>query len=347
MNDQVHIENTPRTNLPQQFSHLPTKSAARIATADVPIVSPDAIIADVEALLTKRTKDFETINYVYVVDADQSLKGVLSVKEVFRAPKSKPVRELMVTKLVTVRPTTHRERAALKAIKHSLKAIPIVDKNEHFIGVVSSDAMLDILHTEPIEDALHFVGVDSNHDPIKLLATASAWVHIKKRIPWLAVGLVGGLIAASVIGTFEGLVKEYLVLAAFIPAIMYMADAVGGQTQTIFIRSLAFDHALGIRAYLLRELRVGVSIGLFFSAAIAAVSFIIWQHVGLALTFGISLFLTIQIAVLVAMALPWLLIKLKQDPAIGTGPFATILRDLTSLLIYFGVAHILLSGFVI
>ena len=324
---------------------FPPESAGRLMTAKVPLAASDATIADIEKILLKRVKEFETINYIYIVNKNKKLKGVISIKDVFRLSKSTPVSQMMEKDSISVRPHTDQERVALLALRHNLKAIPVVDKENHLLGIVPSDVILGILHSENIEDILRFAGVGKLKDPARSIIGASAAVHFRKRLPWLVLGLLGGVAAAFIVEFFEAALKAQLVLAAFIPAVVYMADAVGTQTQTIFIRSLAIDHNLNLKKYIFRELRVNLFLALVLGIIISTISLLWWQSSLLGVILGISIFVTVLTAMAVAIFLPWLFSKIKYDPAIASGPFATVVRDILSLLIYFSIAQVILNIF--
>ncbi|MEK7508284.1 MAG: magnesium transporter [Patescibacteria group bacterium] len=308
----------------------------------VPTVRPNETIAEVERVLVERAKDFETINYIYITDEENRLLGVLSLKEVFRAPKNLAVRNLMKTKPVTAGFGTRPEKIANLALKYNLKAVPITDKDNRLLGVVPSDVILKILHEEHSKYVMRSAGVVFSRGQTKDIISASAILYTCKRVPWLVVGLAGGVAAAFMVNAFEDAIKEMLTLTAFIPAIVYMADAVGSQTQTIFIRSLAVDHSLGMKKYITREIIAGLAIATFLSLLISAISFVWWKPAILGAILGISFFVTIITAIAVALLLPWIFLRAKIDPAIASGPFATVIRDILSLIIYLSVASVMI-----
>lgn len=331
------------TNLTNQG--FPSESAGRLITTKVPIASPEATIADVEKMLFQKTEEFETINYIYIVNRNKKLKGVISVKDVFRLPKTTQLAKVMVKEMISARAHADQERVALLALKHNLKAIPVVDKKNCFLGAVPSDAILHILHNENIEDILRFAGVHKFKDPAMSIIQASSAVHFYKRFPWLILGLFGGIAAALVVEYFESALRAQLILAAFIPMIVYMADAVGAQVQTIFIRSLALDRQLNLKRYIWREAKVNFFIALILGMVITTISFFWWHSTMLGFVLGLSIFATIFVATVIAIFLPWFFSKIKFDPAIASGPLATIIRDMLSLIIYFGIAQIMLNLF--
>jgi len=325
-----------------KLKNLPYHSAGQILTRAIPVVSKEAHIGFIENLLLKEIRNFENINYIYVVDERNHLKGVLSIKELFRVPKDISVTSIMNSNPITVRPGTDRERVALLAIKHNIKNIPVVDKDGIFLGIVPSDVILNVLHQEGIEDVLSSAGI-LKHDSARDFIIAKTSVHFKKRLPWLIVGLFGGFVAAFVVGFFEDILSKMIILAAFIPSVVYMADAVGSQTQTIFIRSLFLDHKMVLKDYVKREISVSALLAVFLSILAAGLTFWWWKEGVVALIIGISFFATIATSALSGVLLPLLFYKLKVDPAIASGPFSTVLRDILSILIYFTVAFTVLN----
>ncbi len=165
---------------------------------------------------------------------------------------------------------------------------------------------------------------------------------IKQRAPWLVLGLVGGILASQIIGFFEQTLEVKLILAAFIPLITYMADAISTETETIFVRDIALDSKLSVKKFLSKELKTGFGVALICSALIAIYSFIRYQTPYLGLVLGISISAATLIAIVVGTFVPWLINKLKEDPALATGPLTTILQDVASVTIYFLVASWLL-----
>ncbi len=325
----------------------PKNSAGRkmISKELVPTISPNKNLGDALKLLQDKAGQFETINYFYVIDEGGKLFGIFSIKKIFQESCETKVSDIAIKDkdIVASYQHTRSEKVALLALKNNLKAIPVVDKENHLLGVVPSDAILETLHNENVEDALLSAGIYKFKDPAISIIHAPALLHFKKRLPWLILGLIGGTIAAFIVDAFTETLKIQLMLAAFIPSIVYIADAVGAQTQTLYIRSLAIDHKLDFKKYILREIKVGLSLALVLAIIMSAVS-LLWHKLFLvSFILGLSFFATIVIAVTVAIALPSLFLKLKLDPAITSGPFATIVRDISSLLIYFLIASVFLN----
>jgi magnesium transporter len=159
------------------------------------------------------------------------------------------------------------------------------------------------------------------------------------RLPWLGLGLIGAMASAVIVGAFEDEIREQVLLALFLPAVVYMADAVGTQTETVVIRGIALG--VPVRTVFARELLTGVVIGALLGAAFFAFAFAVWGVADVAVAVGVSLAISCAIASLVAMGLPHGLARLGRDPAFGSGPLATVIQDLLSIVAYFAVAALL------
>lgn len=323
----------------------PPESAGRRMIENVPLVFSEEKISDVKKVLFTKTEEFETLNYIYVVDKDKKLIGVFSFKEALQKPEETKVKDLMIKEVVKAHPYTDQEKIAILALKHNLKAIPVVDKDNKFLGVVTSDAILDILYSEHVEDILRSAGVhDGVYFPSRIMKVPVG-ILAKTRIPWLIFGLFGGILAAQIANFFETPLKAHFALIAFIPLIVYIADAVGTQTQTLITRNLALDLEFSFKKYLFKEIKVSLFIALILGIILSVTSFLWYRLPYLGLILGVSLFLTVIVAIFIGTLFPYLLQKFKQDPAIGSGPFATIITDVCSLIIYFLVASLLLKFF--
>lgn len=196
------------------------------------------------------------------------------------------------------------------------------------------------LHEEHAR-ALKSAGI--HHGEMQLLDVIHARISklVGARLPWLLVGLLGGMLATSIMRYFETILQKQIALAFFIPVIVYMADAVGAQTGVLFVRSEIIG---GVRPkrYMLRETLVGFFLGLIIAILIFFFAYVFFQDLKLALIIGLSLFVTIFLSVYIAVLIPFCLIKLKKDPSVGSGPFATVLQDIASITVYFAIATILL-----
>lgn len=307
----------------------------------VPTAEPTSRVRDVIGHLTDKKHGFVSITYVYVVE-DKKLVGVLSVKELLKAPVDQKLSEVMVAKLVTVHQHATLDRAAITAIQHGIKAVPVVDREGTFLGAVGTDTILHTLHKEHVEDLLKIGGIQISAQKHILEMLSDRISHlIRIRFSWLFIGLVGGFFATLVVRAFERTLAEQVALAFFMPAIVYMASAVGAQTQTLFIRATAIQK-IGVARYMGRELIVDGVLGVLLAVAMYIFAHISSGQFEIALTVSVAMLITILVAGLVAVAIPCLLVRFKRDPAIGAGPFGTVIQDILSLVVYFAVASVLL-----
>jgi magnesium transporter len=164
---------------------------------------------------------------------------------------------------------------------------------------------------------------------------------VKLRLPWLLVGLLGGVAATLIVRFFEGALVEKLALAFFIPVVVYMSDAVGTQTETLFIRALAIEK-ISLKKYLAKEVIIGFLLGILLSALLYLFAVLVFDDVSVAVIVGVSMIISSTFAVLIATFVPLILRSFGKDPAIGAGPFTTVVQDILALLVYFLVASLIL-----
>lgn len=305
------------------------------------MVSMQATLAQVKALLVKEARHFSSIHDVYVVDEFYKLVGVFPIKALYVFPALKKVSEISTKKpLVVAHPTDHQEKVAYLAIRHHLRQVPVVDEKGKFLGAVLSDTILSVLNKETHEDILRMAGIHNSHAFSPLFET-SLWTSLRHRLPWLILGLCGGLLVAKVIGFFEATLATNLVLASFIPLVVYMSDAVRTQMEALIIRDLAGNHQFVFVRYCMREFLVVFLIALFFGVLLGGMGWFFYGQ-NLALVLGVALFTAILSSIFTGLFVPYFFTKIKLDPADASGPIATILQDTLSVVIYFAAANLLL-----
>ncbi len=320
----------------------PHESAGHRMTAQVPTAQSTDTIGDVIDLLHKKIKSFKTIDYVYVLDEGGHLHGVLSTKDLYRAKKTTAVGKVCKkTPLISMKATTHQERAAYLALQHNIKAVPVTDHEHRFLGVITPDSILTILYKEMHEDYLRMVGIQHPRAHMSIF-DLSLWESFKHRMPWLLLGLLGGLLSAKIIGLFEHTLEQNLILATFIPLIVYMGDAVGTQMEAYMIRDLAIDRHLRFGVYFLRQGAIVLLIAGACGVLLTGAALLFYGSLMLALTLGISLAAAILSSLCTGLFFPFIFSRLHMDPADASGPIATIIQDLLSVAIYLWVATWLL-----
>ncbi len=308
----------------------------------VPVLSPKATVGEAIVHLRQHARSYSSVAYVYLADAQRMLVGVVSIKEILTHSEQTILVTIAKDSLITVTANMRAEAVALMAIKHRLKAVPVVDDRKRLLGVVTPDVIRDILHYARIDDTLIHAGAPMLEDSQNSLLSGSASLHIRKRFPWLLLGLGGGIVAALIVQAFEEALAVNVLLVAFLPLVVYMADAVGSQTEIIFVRALALDTQLNkwsrYREYVTREFTVTGTLAVVFGLIVASMTSWWFKAPELVLVMFVSLVSTILLAALVALAIPYSALKLRFDPALTSGPVATMVRDVLTLVVYFVIA---------
>ncbi len=317
-------------------------AAAAKAVRAVPTTTKDETVANVVAMVHSLADTYETIDYVYILDGSQ-LAGVVSFHELLQAQDTNRLADIMISPVVSVSAHSDQETVAHLALAQNIKAVPVVNTEGDFIGAIPADTILQVLRDEHTEDILKYAGLTTRREETPdLLLRAPVTQQIQSRLPWLILGLGGGVAAAVIVEQFAYTIEAEVALAAFIPAIVYIADAVGSQTQMVFIRSLTLNPSLAIGRLLVRESAIASVVGLILGGILFLISY--WWLASLTISSILALAIigTVYFSVLVAILLPVTFVRLRFDPAIASGPLATVVRDLSSLCIYFAIAWSLL-----
>ena len=305
-------------------------------------VRQDDTIKDIFSTISKGREQFKVIDYIYVIDKNKKLLGVISINEIFNYSKNTRLDKIMKKELITISPDAKEEKAAHLALKHGIKAVPVV-KNGVLLGAVPAKKLISILNRSLHKNILHFAGIHKSHLTYENTTDVPLFLSVVHRIPWLIIGLVGIMIAASFISLFEPILKKYLELAFFIPAIVYMSSALGTQHQILFVRDLTvLGKELNVGGYFLKQTFIAGVIGLFISGLTFLTIFFIWKKLLIGFVISISLFAALMVTNFTSLITTLILYRSGRDPALGSGPFATVLSDLTSIIIYFIIASWLL-----
>ncbi len=335
-------DNSLKSNLKNKKFKFPPETAGRLMITNVPVAQAKATIGEVKKELYQNIHRLETINYIYIINHERKLVGVISVKDILRQPKDMIVTKAMTKKLIYAHPYTDQERVAFMALKNNIKSVPVVDKQKVFLGVVPSDVLLEVMYREVNEDLLRLAGISHRRALTDNVMELPIMVSIKHRLPWLLIGLAGGILAARIIGLFENTLQENLILAAFIPLIVYMGGAVEAQMVTFMIRDTALNPKLPFGKYFLHQFRVVLLVALILSIFLYTIGFAFYHDLKIASVVGVALFTAITSSVLVGLIVPYFFSRLKLDPANASGPIATIIQDLLSVTIYFTIASLIL-----
>jgi magnesium transporter len=302
----------------------------------VPIVRQGATIAT--AAEQVRGQPFIEGEYVYVIDADGVLVKAIPLHRLLLASPTGTIDELAGEEVPVVLPETDREAAASTAIRTGKASLAVCDASGRFLGAVNGAALLSILRDEHLEDLHHMAGILSKSEAAKRALGESPARRALFRLPWLLIGLVGSAMTTYVMAGYEKALETHITVAFFVPAIVYLADAIGTQSEAVAVRSLSLS--TGREARLLAgEIGTGVLLG----GLLGATGFFgVWLGFGtvpLAAAVGLAIFAAGAVATSVGSFLPWAFSRVGYDPALGSGPVGTVIQDVLSLVIYFWIAQ--------
>jgi magnesium transporter len=315
-------------------------------------VRPDMTVDEAIAYLKKQARArLETIYYVYVLDEQQHLLGVVSFRELFAAPTNTRVRDVMQEQVVCVHADQDQEAVSRLFADHDLIAIPVVDAENRIQGIVTLDDIVDVVQEEATEDIQKIGGMEALDAPY---LSVELWAMVKKRGGWLAALFLGEMLTASAMAYFEDEIAKAVVLALFVPLIISSGGNSGSQATTLVIRAMALGEVRPRDWWRVarRELASGLTLGCFLGA-IGFMRIVIWQsfkplygehYMRIAFTVWGSLIGVVLFGSVTGSLLPFALKKLGFDPASASAPFVATLVDVTGLVIYFTVASLILSG---
>ncbi len=319
--------------------HHVFETAVQHLARPVPVALAEDSIGDVLAKLPGHT--YEAVGGVYVIDPEGRLQGIVRLPDLLSQPPERRLREVMVAQPPTVAPAEDQERVAGLALQYGLAEVPVVDAEGHLLGVVPPLALVEILRREHVEDLHRLAGILRESSQARDAIEAPPARRAHDRLPWLVVGLLGSVVATFVVSRFAHALESRIAVAFFVPGIVYLADAIGTQTEAVAVRGLSLSHA-PLRVLLADELDAGLLMGLIMGALTFPAIWLAFGDMSLALAVALALVLASGVATTIGLFLPWLLFRAGKDPAFGSGPVATIIQDVLSLLIYFTIVSLLL-----
>ena len=287
--------------------------------------------------MRKQAEKIKKIHTIYVVNDHDQLLGLLSLKKLLVAEKLTTIKKIINKKIISINTNENNEEVANIMNKYDLIVIPVVNKNNVLLGRITIDDILDLVKEEAEKDYQMASGISEDIE-----ANDNIWNITRARLPWLLIGLFGGILGAKIIGVFD--LESNFELAFFIPLIAAMGGNVGVQSAAIVVQGLA-NNNLGsnnITAKLIKELGVAIFNGLICSLIILLVTLLIGYNIKISLTVSISLLSVIIFAALFGTFIPLILERYDIDPALATGPFITTINDVLGLIIYFTIGQAIL-----
>ena len=312
-------------------------TAGDLMMAEFAAVHESAIIAEAIELIRENADEYRELYNVWVVDDARRLLGTLSLRDMVLARPGMPLKSVMGTVTARVTPEMDQEEVANLFRKYDVVSMPVVDADGVLVGRITVDDVLDVMEEEASEDLSRFAGLgnDDAFRPLSLLRLS------RSRLPWLALGLLGGLISGRILQSFQGSIAAVLEIAFFIPVIMALAGNIGIQSSTIIVRGLATGEVTlnSVRSRIAREIAVSI----INAGAIGALAFFValfWlREPNLGLVVSCSMLIVAFWATLTGTFIPLLLQRVGVDPAYATGPFLTTTNDIVALTIYMSIAY--------
>lgn len=326
----------------KELLHYEDETAGSIMTTEYVSIVANQTVRSAMYLLKNEAKAAETIYYVFVVDIENTLLGVISLRDLIINEDDVMIGDIMSERVISVKVGDDQEDVARTIRDYDFLAVPVTDYDDHLMGIVTVDDIIDVIDEEAASDYSGLAGVDveeSSENPFKAAS---------KRLPWLITLLFLGMSTATLIGRYEELVSEASILAVFISLITGTAGNAGTQSLAVAVRRLAIqdDKDSGFFRLILSEVLTGLITGAITGVTIFLVVGI-WKHnFPLGFVIGIAMLFAITVANLAGSLIPMVMDKLGFDPAVASGPFITTLSDLTSVLIYFNIASLFMGYFV-
>jgi magnesium transporter len=301
----------------------------------VPTASADELVRSVLDRLQEANP--RRVDLVCVVDGERRLSGVASLADLLAAAPDRPIGHVASTSFPVVGPNVDQEEVAHAAIGQGAAAVVVVDAAGRVLGVVPAQALIAILYQEHAEDLHRLAGIRREVAHARDAIEAPPMRRAHDRLPWLIIGLLGSTLATLVVARFQRALEARVAIAFFVPGLVYLADAIGTQTEAVIVRGLSLSRT-SLRHLLLNEVVTGLLIGLVLAALTYPAVLLAFASADLALAVSTALVAAAGVATSIGLLLPWLLARLGSDPAFGSGPLATIIQDVLSLLIYFTLA---------
>ncbi|QVK20046.1 magnesium transporter [Mycoplasmatota bacterium] len=323
-------------------------TAGAIMTTEYISIPVDCSVKQAMRRVISLAEDAETVNVIYILDKDK-LVGVLSLRELIIARADDIINEIMTTNLITTTTTVDQSIVAEIMMDYDFTVLPVVDKLNRLIGIVTIDDVIDVLDEEAVEDISALAGVtdvDIDHDTETVISS------VKKRFPWLVVLLGVGFLTSIIIASFEETINEIPILAMFLPLILNMSGNTGTQALAVTVRGLStnqFVDKKDVFEHLWREFKTSLLNGLMLTVLVFIMAYVMGRFTGnndvmFPLVISVSVFIALVLATLAGAFIPLVINALKIDPAVASGPFITTINDIISLTIYLTLASIFIVG---
>lgn len=336
-----NIDKTDR-KVVNELLNYPEDSAGSIMTTEFIDLKENMTVDDAFAKIKKIGLQKETVYNCYVLSLDRKIKGFIDIKDLLVAERTDLLKDIMDDNVITVNTMEDQETVAKMFDKYNMYALPVVDKEERLVGIVTIDDAIDVLQDENTEDFEKMAAMLPNEDSY---FKTSVFTHAKNRIVWLLVLMVSSILTGTIITKYENAFAAVPVLVAFIPMLMDTGGNCGSQSSTLIIRGMAMDE-IKLKDFfraIWKEIRVALLVGLVLAVFQGVRISIQYQDVKLALVVSFSIMGTVMMSKVLGCVLPMAAKKLKLDPAIMAAPLITTIVDTCSVLLFFNIATMILN----
>lgn len=298
----------------------------------VPTAHHEETVAQIKRRFSQKTAVFDTVESLFITDSDQKLLGVVPLSKLLDGSAKTVISELMNTDIDSVKPTDPAKKIAETALAYRLTVVPVVGEQGRLLGAIPTHTVFKLMREQD-------QGMWKNSEQALSAFEGEPLRRVIQRLPWLIVGTIGCILATGLMASFEKALRADLAVAFFVPGIVYLADAIGTQSEAIAVRGLSFSQS-PITQLLKSEFKTGLYLGIALALLVFPFIWIAYNAV-LAFSVAIALICASSVATSIGFLLPLLLSRFGKDPAYGSGPVATIIQDLLSLLIYLSVINVL------
>jgi len=332
-----HIENTKHANNISDLLDYKEDTAGSLMAKELIKVNENWNTVQCLKEMRKQAENIKTVHTIYVVDDQNNLLGLMSLRKLLLAEKNTEIKKIINKNIISVKASEENENVAILMQKYDLVTMPVIDDFGKLIGRITIDDIIDFVKEEAEKDYQLASGISEDIE-----SDDSIWNLTKARIPWLIIGMIGGIMGALVIGLFN--LKTNFELVFFIPLIAAMGGNVGVQSAAIVVQGIANKKikAENIVVKIIKELAVGLFNGLICSIIILCCALALGYNLPLCLTVSISLLAVTIFAAIFGTFIPLTLNRYNIDPALATGPFITTINDILGLFIYFWIGQIIL-----
>ncbi len=324
----------------RELLHYEEYTAGSIMTTEYISIHAHQTVHSAMQILKQEAPNAETIYYVFVIDEDEKLAGVISLRDLIISEPDTMISDIMNERVYSVSVAEDQEEVARRMKDYNFLALPVVDFQGHLLGIITVDDIVDVIDEEASDDYSKLAAVSDVDSTDR-----SPFSAAKKRLPWLIILLFLGMFTASLIGRFEETLEKVAILAVFIPLIAGMAGNTGTQALAVAVRkiSLGDSEDQSLVNMILKEAGTGLITGTICGIVVALTVFIWKGTLFLGILVGLSILATLTVATISGAFIPLIMHKLKVDPAVASGPFITTINDIISILIYFGMATLFMQ----